>query len=114
MKDDNDIRQLDCCVNTNALILLNVLRAETGVVAPAYLRIIKMLNQAVQWNGDSYDRLSMLTPYYAHPHEWRVALEYARQRGIPQLAPVMFRERRARDRHFRLPMAQTAGCAETA
>lgn len=89
MKDDNDIRQLDCCVNTNALILLNVLRTETGVVAPAYLRILQMLNRAVQWCGDSYDRLSTLIPYYAHPHEWRVVLEYARQRGIPQLTPVI-------------------------
>jgi len=89
MKDDNDIRQLDCCVNTNALILLNVLMTETGVVAPAYLRILQMLNRAVQWCGKHYDRLSTLTPYYAHPHEWRVALEYARQRGIPQLTPVI-------------------------
>ncbi|MDW5499219.1 hypothetical protein R6Y99_05370 [Pseudomonas lundensis] len=89
MKDDNDIRQLDCCVNTNALILINILVAGSGAVFPAYRRIIQMLNQAVQWSGDSYDRLSTLTPYYAHPSEWRATLEYARLAGIPQLTPVI-------------------------
>lgn len=89
MKDDNDIRQLDCCVNTNALILLNTLTSGNGAVLPAYRRIIQMLNQAVQWSDGRYDRLSRLTPYYAHPGEWRTTLEYARQTGIPQLSPVI-------------------------
>lgn len=89
MKDDNDIRQLDCCVNTNALILLNTLVAGSDAVLPAYRRIIQMLNQAVQWSDHRYDRLSILTPYYAHPNEWRTALEYARLAGIPQLTPVI-------------------------
>lgn len=89
MKDDNDIRQLDCCVNTNALILLHTLTSENGAVLPAYRRIIQMLNQAVQWSDGRYDRLSTLTPYYAHPGEWRTTLEYAKQAGIPQLSPVI-------------------------
>lgn len=89
MKDDNDIRQLDCCVNTNALILLHTLTSENGAVLPAYRRIIQMLNQAVQWSDGRYDRLSTLIPYYAHPGEWRTTLEYAKQAGIPQLSPVI-------------------------
>ncbi|CAI2427642.1 Uncharacterised protein [Serratia proteamaculans] len=89
MKDDNDIRQLDCCVNTNALILLHTLVAGSDAVLPAYRRIIQMLNQAVQWSDHRYDRFSILTPYYAHPNEWRTALEYARLAGIPQLTPVI-------------------------
>ncbi|RYM56002.1 hypothetical protein [Serratia proteamaculans] len=89
MKDDNDIRQLDCCVNTNALILLHTLVAGSDAVLPAYRRIIQMLNQALQWSGHRYDRVSTLTPYYAHPNEWRVALEYARLAGVPQLTPLI-------------------------
>ncbi|WP_419245729.1 hypothetical protein [Serratia sp. NFX21] len=89
MKDDNDIRQLDCCVNTNALILLHALVSGSDAVLPAYRRIIQMLNQALQWSDHRYDRLSSLTPYYAHPNEWRIALEYARLAGIPQLTPLI-------------------------
>ncbi|MNW10745.1 hypothetical protein D3C71_2080250 [compost metagenome] len=63
MKDDNDIRQLDCCVNTNALILLHALVSGSDAVLPAYRRIIQMLNQALQWSDHRYDRLSSLTPY---------------------------------------------------
>ncbi|ROP62615.1 hypothetical protein EDF81_1115 [Enterobacter sp. BIGb0383] len=89
MQEDNDIRHLDCCVNTNALILLHILAAESGIVPPAYRRIIQMLNQAVQWSGESYDRLSALIPYYAHPAEWLTTLVYARRRGVPDLSPVI-------------------------
>ncbi|WP_067707090.1 hypothetical protein [Erwinia sp. ErVv1] len=102
MQDDNDICQLDCCVNTNALILLHTLKSVDGMVYPAYLRIIQMLNQAVQWSGDDYNRLSTLIPYYAHPYEWCATLIYARQKGIPQLTPVI----NALD-HWRLPAGQS-------
>lgn len=89
MQEDNDIRHLDCCVNSNALILLHTLADESGIVPPAYPRIIQMLNQAVQWSGESYDRLSALIPYYAHPAEWLATLVYARRRGVPDLSPVI-------------------------
>lgn len=89
MQDDNDISQLDCCVNTNALILLHRLADDGGVMPPACTRILNMLSQAVQWSGDDFDRLSLLTPYYAHPGEWHATLIYARQAGVPQLTPVI-------------------------
>ena len=81
MKDDGDITQLDCCVNTNALILIHALTAAHGSPPPAYPRIIQMLNQAVSWSDGDYNRLNALTPYYAHPHEWLSTLEYARRQG---------------------------------
>jgi hypothetical protein len=89
MKDDGDITQLDCCVNTNALILIHMLNARHGGLPPAYPRIIRMLNQAMRWSGGDYDRLNALTPYYAHPHEWLTALEYAQLQGVPQLSPAI-------------------------
>ncbi|HGM5574977.1 TPA: hypothetical protein ACKP8B_004943 [Serratia marcescens] len=89
MKDDGDITQLDCCVNTNALILIHTLTAAHGSPPPAYPRIIQMLNQAVSWSDGDYNRLNALTPYYAHPHEWLSTLEYARRQGVPQLAPAI-------------------------
>lgn len=89
MHDENELSQLDCCVNTNALILLHRLTDEGSPLPPAYPRIIQMLNQAVQWSGSDFDRLSALTPYYAHPAEWLATLIYARQAGIPQLTPLI-------------------------
>ena len=85
MKDDGDITQLDCCVNTNALILIHALTAAHGSPPPAYPRIIQMLNQAVSWSDGDYNRLNALTPYYAHPHEWLSTLEYARRQGCRSL-----------------------------
>ncbi|MBF7995144.1 hypothetical protein [Rahnella laticis] len=89
MQDENELTQLDCCVNTNALILLHVLTDEDTALPPAYPRILQMLNQALEWSGDDYDRLSALTPYYAHPGEWHTTLMYARDAGIPQLTPLI-------------------------
>lgn len=89
MQDDSTISQLDCCANTNALILIHLLADERDCLPPAWRRIIKMLNQAVQWSGNSFDRLDLLTPYYAHPAEWYTTLIYARQRGVPHITPVI-------------------------
>ncbi|WJY17011.1 hypothetical protein PCO82_10555 [Pectobacteriaceae bacterium CE90] len=89
MKDDNDINQLDCCVNTNVLILLHVLVTERGAVIPAYTRIKQMLSKALYWSSNQYDRINVLTPYYAHPHEWLTTLYYAQSRGISQLTPMI-------------------------
>lgn len=101
MQDENTLSRLDCCVNTNALILLHTLTDEDHPLPPAYQRIIQMLNQALQWSGDDYDRLSALTPYYAHPGEWHATLMYARQAGIPQLTPLIHALSR-----WRLPACQ--------
>ena len=88
MQDENDINQLDCCVNTNALILLHLLKQHDDTPS-AYPRIIRMLHQAMQWTCGEYDRLSTLTPYYAHPVEWLAALVYARRQGVEQLSPLI-------------------------
>ncbi|MGM3174313.1 hypothetical protein [Dickeya lacustris] len=85
MKADNDIRQLDCCVNTNALILLHRYYGEQASTIPAYHRIMTMLHNALRWSQNEYQRLNTLIPYYAHPNEWRVTLEYARTLGVANL-----------------------------
>lgn len=89
MKENNEISQLDCCVNTNALILLHKIATKKNTPMPAYSRIVKMLNNALSWSDNSYDKISILTPYYAHPNEWLVALKYARDSGIPQLNSII-------------------------
>ncbi|SLM62582.1 MULTISPECIES: prenyltransferase/squalene oxidase repeat-containing protein [Dickeya] len=85
MKAENDIRQLDCCVNTNALILLHRYYGAQASTIPAYHRIMTMLHNAFRWSQNDYSRLNTLIPYYAHPNEWRVALEYARALGVENL-----------------------------
>ncbi|POZ60293.1 hypothetical protein [Chromobacterium alticapitis] len=89
MREDCDIGQLDCCVNTNVLILIHALIAGNSDVPPAYPRIIQMLNQALRWSDGHYDRIRTLTPYYAHPHEWLTTLEYAKWRGLSELSPAV-------------------------
>lgn len=89
MQEENDIDQLDCCVNTNALIFLHIMKNQGADTPPAYPRIIQMLHQAMRWTGGEYDRLSTLTPYYAHPAEWYAALVYARRQGVEQLSPLI-------------------------
>lgn len=89
MQEENDISQLDCCVNTNALILLHLLKQEDDILPSGYPRIMQMLHQAMQWTDGDYARLSTLTPYYAHPAEWHAALVYARQQGIDSLSPLI-------------------------
>lgn len=86
MKTNNHLSELDCCVNTNALILLHLADKQN---TPAYLSIIKMLNSAIEWSDNQYDRIRSLTPYYAHPSEWLSTLIYAQSQGIGQLAPCI-------------------------
>ncbi|WP_017346983.1 hypothetical protein [Pantoea sp. A4] len=85
MRDDQPISQLDCCVNTNVLILMHCFIQTGGNTFPGYTQILNMLARAINWAGEDYDRLNLLIPYYAHPHEWQVTLEYARQCGIADL-----------------------------
>ena len=89
MKQNNEISQLDCCVNTNALILLYRFYGEQCVTLPAYYRIITMLNKAVIWSQNEYQRITQLTPYYAHPAEWLSTLEYAQNIGIDALSDII-------------------------
>lgn len=89
MRDDQPIDQLDCCVNTNALILMHCFMQTGGNQFPAYAQILKMLARAIAWAGEDYDRLNQLTPYYAHPHEWLVTLQYAQQCGITEMSPLV-------------------------
>ncbi|MBN3194641.1 hypothetical protein [Pectobacterium versatile] len=89
MKQNNHISQLDCCVNTNALILLYRFYGKQCTDLPAYYRIITMLNKAVIWSQNEYQRITQLTPYYAHPAEWLATLEYARNIGIDALSDII-------------------------
>lgn len=91
MDNDPNITQLDCCVNTNVLILLHILIQAQEAPIPDYHRILAMLNGALAWSGNHYEKISALTPYYAHPNEWLHALKYADYRGIKQVKPLLHR-----------------------
>ena len=83
---NNDIGQLDCCVNTNALIVLALAEKQN---TPAYHSIIRMLNNALHWSNNEYNKIRTLTPYYAHPNEWLETLIYARSCGVQQLSGLI-------------------------
>ncbi|BDH45574.1 hypothetical protein TUM12370_16180 [Salmonella enterica subsp. enterica serovar Choleraesuis] len=100
MREDNDISQLDCCVNTNVLILMHTQAQARGEALAAGRDILDMLERALTWSGDRYERINQLTPWYAHPNEWLAALQYGLSRGIAPFAPLI--ERLSR---WRLPAA---------
>lgn len=89
MTPSEDITQLDCCVNTNALIFLHQYQKITQTPLPAYRQILKMLHRAIEWSDNQYPKLASLTPYYAHPNEWLSALSYAQSVGVPGLEPLL-------------------------
>ncbi|MCL6333398.1 hypothetical protein EXT66_06120 [Pectobacterium carotovorum subsp. carotovorum] len=89
MRKNNEITQIDCCVNTNVLILLYRFYGEQCTDLPAYYRISTMLKKAVIWSKDEYQKINQLTPYYAHPAEWLATLEYAKNIGIDTLSDII-------------------------
>jgi hypothetical protein len=86
MRVNNNLSQLDCCVNTNALILLHLAKKQN---TPAYHFILKMLNNALSWADGEYNKIRTLTPYYAHPNEWLETLMYGRSLGMTVLTPLI-------------------------
>ncbi|MEW6989612.1 hypothetical protein AADZ91_02890 [Colwelliaceae bacterium 6441] len=86
MNDTNNLSQLDCCVNTNALILLYLANKQE---TPTYYYIVKMLNNALSWSDGDYNKIKLLTPYYTHPNEWLETLKYGRSLGMTVLTPFI-------------------------
>lgn len=86
MHNNNNLSQLDCCVNTNALILLHLANKQD---TPSYHFILKMLKSALNWGSGDYDKIRTLTPYYAHPNEWLETLMYGRSLGMTVLTPLI-------------------------
>lgn len=79
---------VDCCANTNVLILL-ALAGHQGRIR--YEAILQMIRAGLEWASDDYNRLVKLTPYYAHPAEWLRTLEYANENGVEELSPILDR-----------------------
>lgn len=102
MKEPNTLAQLDCCVNTNALILLACVSKAQNRVIPASARILTLFDNALAWSENQYDRINQLIPYYAHPNEWLVTLHYAARCGITHLTPLITALEK-----WRLPASQT-------
>lgn len=86
MQDNHNLSQLDCCVNTNALILLHLADKQN---TPTYNFILKMLNNALRWSDGDYNKIRTLIPYYAHPNEWLETLTYGRSLGMTVLTPFI-------------------------
>jgi hypothetical protein len=70
--DSHRANPVDCCINANVAALM----AATGLThLPGYRECFAMIAAGLEWAGNSWRRLSSLTPYYPRPRELLLALE---------------------------------------
>jgi hypothetical protein len=73
---------VDCCVNANVLALM----AYAGLKElPGYAEACRLIADGLAWAGDSWLRMTSLTPYYPQPGELLYALRNAVSCGADEL-----------------------------
>lgn len=80
------LNPVDCCVNANVVALLAY--ADLSQMA-GYGEACRMILDAIQWAGKSWQRARSLVPFYPAPAELFYAVRHAVQCGAKDLGPAL-------------------------
>jgi hypothetical protein len=77
---------VDCCVNANAVGVMAQLQLDG---APGYQEACEMLIDAATWAEGSWERVSLLSPFYPHSFELIRAVQHAIELGAKPLTAAL-------------------------